>query len=318
MEKDDEIKGTGNSYDFGARMLDPRVGRWFARDPKESKYPYESTYAFVGNSPLIYVDPDGKEKIVVTGGEFDGDRYKYNFIEPSIKQLKDYKAKAGTEQVTWAIMNVGYSEEDIVKFKSTAQELGVNLVLINSDKELTSYLNQKETKTGIKETIIDGEKVKYKDSPSLVSLERMVDKITDVSIFGHGLKGKLAFGYHQEEFAKFEYGIDDVKDLSPVAFNKCTFDIFTCNSATPVDGSNSLWSSFAGELASNTATKVNGYFGKSEYAFINKGESFSDKVNRKLNGFNPSGSENLPSAGNQDKPNNNKKSVKYSFNITIN
>ncbi len=26
MEKDDEIKGNGNSYDFGARIYDPRVG----------------------------------------------------------------------------------------------------------------------------------------------------------------------------------------------------------------------------------------------------------------------------------------------------
>ena len=46
QEKDNEIKGEGNSYDFGARMLDPRVGRWFAKDPNAKDYPYMSTYAY--------------------------------------------------------------------------------------------------------------------------------------------------------------------------------------------------------------------------------------------------------------------------------
>ena len=59
QEKDDELKGEGNSYDFGARMYDPRVGRWFARDPKESKFPSLSTYNFAYNNPLRFVDPTG-------------------------------------------------------------------------------------------------------------------------------------------------------------------------------------------------------------------------------------------------------------------
>lgn len=63
MEKDDEIKGQGNSYDFGARLYDPRVGRWLSIDPLESKYTGLSPYNFVANNPIIFIDPDG-EKIV--------------------------------------------------------------------------------------------------------------------------------------------------------------------------------------------------------------------------------------------------------------
>ncbi len=60
-EKDDELKGIGNSYDFGARLYDSRVGRWFARDPKESKYPNLSPYNAFENNPIFFIDPDGKD-----------------------------------------------------------------------------------------------------------------------------------------------------------------------------------------------------------------------------------------------------------------
>ncbi len=66
MEKDDEVKGSGNSYDFGARLYDPRLGRWLNRDPLESKYPGISTYAFSYNNPLVFKDPDGNNgKLVI-------------------------------------------------------------------------------------------------------------------------------------------------------------------------------------------------------------------------------------------------------------
>ena len=32
MEKDNEVKGVGNSYDFGARLYNPKTGKWLSRD----------------------------------------------------------------------------------------------------------------------------------------------------------------------------------------------------------------------------------------------------------------------------------------------
>jgi RHS repeat-associated protein len=66
MEKDNEAKGTGNSYDFGARMHDPRLGRWLSVDPKAAKYPGMSPYNFAGNSPMYFIDPGG-ETLKVAG-----------------------------------------------------------------------------------------------------------------------------------------------------------------------------------------------------------------------------------------------------------
>jgi RHS repeat-associated protein len=68
MEKDDELKGSGNSVDFGARMYDSRLGRWLSRDPHASNYASMSSYLGFGNNPIMFVDPDGKD-IVIFGNE---------------------------------------------------------------------------------------------------------------------------------------------------------------------------------------------------------------------------------------------------------
>jgi len=67
MERDDEVSGSGNSQDFGARMLDVRLGRFKSLDPLSKEYPSMSDYSFVANSPLMFVDPDGKRIYFVPG-----------------------------------------------------------------------------------------------------------------------------------------------------------------------------------------------------------------------------------------------------------
>jgi RHS repeat-associated protein len=61
QEKDDELKGEGNSYDFGERMLDPRIGRWSSTDNVDK--PWLSPYQFAANNPVNNVDPDGNDEI---------------------------------------------------------------------------------------------------------------------------------------------------------------------------------------------------------------------------------------------------------------
>ena len=61
QEKDDEIKGEGNSINFKYRMHDPRVNRFFAVDPLVYKYPYWSPYVFSGNRLINSSELEGQE-----------------------------------------------------------------------------------------------------------------------------------------------------------------------------------------------------------------------------------------------------------------
>jgi len=42
-------------------MHDPRIGRFFAPDPLEAKYPWYSPYQFAGNNPIFAIDLEGLE-----------------------------------------------------------------------------------------------------------------------------------------------------------------------------------------------------------------------------------------------------------------
>ena len=53
METDDEIKGSKNSLDFGARIYDPRLGRWLSVDPLQKKYPSFTPYSFSNNTAVL-------------------------------------------------------------------------------------------------------------------------------------------------------------------------------------------------------------------------------------------------------------------------
>ena len=68
QEKDDEIKGNGNSINYKFRMHDPRVGRFFAVDPLSDKYSWNSSYAFSENRVIDSRELEGLERYYSTLG----------------------------------------------------------------------------------------------------------------------------------------------------------------------------------------------------------------------------------------------------------
>ena len=65
-EQDAETYGEGNIYDYGFRIYNPRLGKFLSVDPLAKSFPMLSTYQFASNSPIIAIDLDGLESVVVT------------------------------------------------------------------------------------------------------------------------------------------------------------------------------------------------------------------------------------------------------------
>jgi RHS repeat-associated protein len=58
--KEKQTTGDINYMDFGSRVYDDFLGRWFTHDPRAEDYYPLSPYAYCGNNPVISIDTDGE------------------------------------------------------------------------------------------------------------------------------------------------------------------------------------------------------------------------------------------------------------------
>lgn len=120
MLKDDEIKNnSGTSYDFGARMYDPRIGRWLSTDAVSSKKPDLSPFQGFRNNPIIFIDPDGNDEwnsVVLKDQQG-------NIVAKSFARVSTMNyMSSGTKEVSdggggWYTMSNGYDFKNEMTFQ---------------------------------------------------------------------------------------------------------------------------------------------------------------------------------------------------------
>lgn len=135
IEKDDELKGNGNSYDFGARFYDARVGRFLSLDPDKKLYNDLSPYVFAGNNPIALIDEEGKGPIVPKF-LWQGQGYDIAFFAGMIDGLWDTGEGLVNQAVDWHPVNWLLRPKEQWERTKGAYEQVSSVVKIVSDEKL--------------------------------------------------------------------------------------------------------------------------------------------------------------------------------------
>jgi RHS repeat-associated protein len=142
MEKDDEVKGLGNSLDFGARIYDSRLGRWLSVDPLQAKFTPLSPYNYVANSPLQFIDINGEDIYIyyVSPGISPDEWFGHNAIGVKLKLFSPtyyYGASGAT------------SYDEIEKYNPSTGQMIIRYVA-NERQTIKSYVDVGRTVTRLR------------------------------------------------------------------------------------------------------------------------------------------------------------------------
>ena len=261
-------------YYYGARYMNPRTSLWYGVDALIENYPTIGSYTYCSSNPIVFIDPDGNKKVVVTGGADKHNKYEMNFVNASKIQLDKYLKRAGSlEEISWLIFGLGYSQEQKQEIAKWANNRGVSFKFLDTAEQLVNELN---------------------------SSSRSNDKLTEVSMFSHGTASNVSFGFglHGDRNSTNYSNKDNLTEatlnktpLLSSAFAKGgRIDLYSCNSGTPLKYGETEFKtekelryttrhapSLVTLMGRQSKTIVRGFVGRSDYTVsIQYSPSFSD------------------------------------------
>lgn len=155
-ENDKETVGTGDgTQDYGARIYNPALGRFFSVDPITRAYPELTPYQFASNMPILAIDLDGLEAfpnnaIQGKNGEI--------FVRTKLQPLADYEVfEQVTVQKADATSKFNSRVDFLVKSKATGNVYQIDVKTGNAQ----SSPNQ----TGVANTVTNDEYVEMRSNP---------------------------------------------------------------------------------------------------------------------------------------------------------
>jgi RHS repeat-associated protein len=205
QEKDNEVIGVGNSYDFLFRIFDPRLGRFLSTDPLKSVYPWNTPYAFAENRPIDGIDLEGKE----------WENFMAKFSKPGdlalkipnklTAQIQSYKISISNATLTYA----EFKEE----FKKAPQD-----ILTNSKAEFNAPVDGEDNPSQFKVGSYIKIDIYGPINNAYVKVIAMEEKegtysVTFATLEGHIEKGVIKFTLTDKGDGKYDFSIISVSEV---------------------------------------------------------------------------------------------------------
>ncbi len=104
--------GGGSTYDYGFRIYNPNLCRFLSIDPLRNDFPELSTYQFSSNMPIVAIDLDGLEAVIVINSQYYMKKIKHAMTFGDIEEA---------ERLVWEAVSKGSNS---AKFNSDEKKVG--------------------------------------------------------------------------------------------------------------------------------------------------------------------------------------------------
>ena len=150
-------------YDFSARFMHARFGRFTTIDPLAEKYPNISPYAYCNGNPVRYIDPDGMacgdpvrnpEIRRNRASNLYGEGIRYLDGQMRNHQGFDYYAPIGTDVL--AVQN-GVVVQSGGDHKDYGQSVTIEHTIDNGNKVYSFYAHLSEVNVNVNDVVSEGQ-----------------------------------------------------------------------------------------------------------------------------------------------------------------
>ena len=132
--QDNRIGYTGHVHDrasgltyMGARYYDPEIGRFLSMDPAAARSEEPRTfnrYAYANNNPYLYVDPDGRDTLIIFGQGIPSNPFGHSALAFTGKGVYSYgtKERFGSSTTDYLTNQSSYRGQIVITLKTTKKQ----------------------------------------------------------------------------------------------------------------------------------------------------------------------------------------------------